>query len=198
MIAGSASVPIGTGFADPVAAAQSSFRLALEAMAQPGAIRVITVDVKPPPSVDPAAAALLLTLLDHETPLWLGLGEETARAERYFAFHCGCPIAARPELARFALCHATRDLAVFSVGTAEYPELSATILVQVPALEGGPAIRLRGPGIRDHAHITPQGIPPSFWHGVERNAALFPRGFDLVLVAGRQLCGLPRTTRVEA
>lgn len=197
MIAARESNSLGAGFADPVAAAQSTFRAVLEAMAQPGAVREIAINVKAPTGVEPATAALFLTLLDHETPLWLGIGEQADGAARYFSFHCGCPIAERPGLARFALCQPTQDLTEFSVGTAEYPESSATILVQVPALEGGPAIGLRGPGIKDRAHIAPQGLSPPFWHVVERNAALFPRGADFVLVSGRQICALPRTTRPE-
>jgi alpha-D-ribose 1-methylphosphonate 5-triphosphate synthase subunit PhnH len=33
---------------------------------------------------------------------------------------------------------------------------------------------------------------------MQANRALFPRGVDLILVAGRHILGLPRTTRVEA
>ncbi|HEY4174083.1 MAG TPA: phosphonate C-P lyase system protein PhnH, partial [Rhodopila sp.] len=61
---------LSPGFADSVADAQSCFRAVLNAMARPGHIHTVSGVSAPAPLCN-AAAAVLLTLADHETPLWL-------------------------------------------------------------------------------------------------------------------------------
>ena len=78
----------------------------------------------------------------------------------------------------------------------EAPEASATLIVQLPALEGGPTLRLTGPGIRADATIAPMGLPPDFVAQWSRNRALFPAGVDLVLCAGDRLAAFPRTLSI--
>jgi alpha-D-ribose 1-methylphosphonate 5-triphosphate synthase subunit PhnH len=43
-----------------------------------------------------------------------------------------------------------------------------------------------------------EGLTAAVWSQLRDNHAAFPRGIDLVLVAGSRLAALPRTTRVEA
>jgi alpha-D-ribose 1-methylphosphonate 5-triphosphate synthase subunit PhnH len=90
------------------------------------------------------------------------------------------------------------DFAVFAQGTAEYPDRSATLILQVESLKGGPKLVLKGPGIKDLANISPHPLPADFVARMRANRALFPRGVDLILVAGTSILGLPRSTRVEA
>ncbi|MEQ8544702.1 MAG: phosphonate C-P lyase system protein PhnH, partial [Roseitalea porphyridii] len=59
---------------------------------------------------------------------------------------------------------------------------------------GGEEIILEGPGILGRWHIAPKGLPQSFVSEREDNRALFPRGVDVVLVAGSRVMALPRTT----
>ena len=59
------------GFSEPVLASQAVFRTVMEAMARPGQIAEIGVALAPPAPLGIAAAALALTLLDFETPVWL-------------------------------------------------------------------------------------------------------------------------------
>ncbi len=200
MIADNAGAVLRPGFRDPVIEAQLSFRALLEAMARPGRIQEIRTSIEPPAGIDVAAAAMLLALLDHDTPLWLELDDDREGASGFFTFHCGCPIATDAGTARFALLAdlETPRLERFAPGSAERPELSATVIAQLPALHGGKPMRLVGPGIDGHVSFAPQGVGSGFWDEMRRNAAQFPRGVDLVLVAGAALCGLPRTARVEA
>ena len=46
--------------------------------------------------------------------------------------------------------------------------------------------------------IAPKGLPDAFLRIWSDNRALFPRGVDLVLTAGRQFLCLPRTTKITA
>ncbi|MGD9535564.1 MAG: phosphonate C-P lyase system protein PhnH [Alphaproteobacteria bacterium] len=187
------------GFGDPVRDAQATFRLVLEAMARPGRVQEIAATLDPPPGVHPASAAILLTLLDHETPVWIELASGRDEAARFFAFHCGCPLAEAPEEARFVLVDALpQAMERFPAGSAERPELSATLILQLKALDGGTPVALSGPGIEERARIAPRGLPAAFWDMTRDNHALFPSGVDFILVAGRAICGLPRTTRAEA
>ena len=147
------------GFADPVGDAQQCFRTVLDAMSRPGRIGTVT-GVVPPAPLCVASAAVLLTLIDHETALWLDQSASDART--WIAFHCGSPLVENPGDAAFALSLGLPDLARFAAGTHEGPETSATIIVQLPALTGGMALRLRGPGLKDSAVLAPVGLPPDF------------------------------------
>src|SRR5579872_3968300 len=90
------------GFGDPVHDAQASFRVLLEAMAHPGRVLSLPLDLAaaPPLPLDAAAAAVMLALLDRETPLWLGA--EAGAAAEYLRFHCGCPLTDDAGAAAFA------------------------------------------------------------------------------------------------
>ncbi len=71
------------GFADPVGQAQASFRAVLEAMARPGTLVPAGQGLVPPAPLDPATGAVLLTLVDHDTLLWLDAAAATgARLDR--------------------------------------------------------------------------------------------------------------------
>lgn len=191
---------VGLGFADPVVESQEVFRLVLDAMSHPG--RVVAV----PPGVaadtmsgfSDAAAALALTLLDHETPVWLDVA--LPGAGDFIRFHCGAPLVGTPSASRFGFAAdlgSLPQLADFDLGSADFPERSTTLVIEVPELLEAPGLRLRGPGIRALAHLRVGGLPAGFWTARADLAKLFPLGIDLVLTCGRRLAAVPRTTTVE-
>jgi alpha-D-ribose 1-methylphosphonate 5-triphosphate synthase subunit PhnH len=184
---------LSAGFADPVADAQACFRAVLDAMARPGQVHTVA-GVTPPAPLNAAAAAVLLTLADHETPLWLDPDAEPAAG--WVDFHCGAPPAGQAQAA-FALALSPVPLDALSAGTHEAPETSATLILQVSALGSGRRYRLRGPGLRETASLSVAGLPDDFALAWKRNHALFPRGVDLILCAGAQLAALPRSLTVE-
>jgi len=179
------------GFADPVLDAQAGFRAVLEAMSRPGRIEAIVPPPEVPPGLSPAAAAMLLALVDAATPLRLAAGAE---AEAWVRFHCGCPLVR--DGAAFVLDQSASLLAL-EAGTEEEPERGATLILEVAALEEGAGWRLAGPGIRDEHRLRVAGAPSGFLADWARNRARFPRGVDAILCAGNRIAALPRTVRIE-
>jgi alpha-D-ribose 1-methylphosphonate 5-triphosphate synthase subunit PhnH len=190
----SASVDL-PGFADPVIEAQTTFRAVLDAMARPGAIHHVGDQLTAPTPLDQATAAVLLTLVDQETPLWLDVAAAPARD--WLAFHCGALLVSEPKAACFAVALSWPDLAQFSAGSHEAPEGSATLVLQVAALGSETRYRLRGPGLREQEVLSVSGLPPRFIAQWQQNRALFPRGVDIILCAGTTLTALPRSISIE-
>ena len=189
-----ARMTLQPGFAEPVAQAQTCFRALLDAMARPGSLHEAGVGLDPPAPLAPATAAILLTLVDAETPLWL---DDAAReAWPWLAFHCGAT-RAEPGTAAFLCGLDMPRLAELDPGTDAGPENSATLVLQVPALGIGPSYRFSGPGLRAPTLLRLAELPQDFTLQWAANHALFPRGMDLILCAGTQLCALPRSIRVE-
>jgi alpha-D-ribose 1-methylphosphonate 5-triphosphate synthase subunit PhnH len=183
---------LSPGFADPVANAQSCFRSVLDAMARPGQAHAVHGVCAPMPLCD-AAAAVLLTLADHETPLWLDAAGDDARG--WIAFHTGAAFVPAAE-ATFAVALSLPDLTTFSDGSDEMPETSATIILQVASLTTGRRFVLEGPGLREPVVVTIDGLPADFVGVWQQNHGRFPRGVDLILCAGDRLTALPRSVSI--
>ncbi len=182
------------GFADPATDAQSCFRAVLDAMSRPGTIASAGAVLRPPAPLDPATAAVLLTLADADTPLWLD--PAAAAAADWAAFHCGAPRAGSIGTAAFACALAMPALSSLHPGTDLAPEDSATLILQVPALGQGTPYRLSGPGLRAPALLRLEGLPDDFAAQWAANHVRYPCGVDLVLCAGEHLCALPRSVRI--
>lgn len=189
--------PLSPGFADPVDAAQATFRAVLGAMAEPGRLFRVTVDLTPPRPLERAAAAVALSLLDGDTPLWLDRASHAAAPS--LRFHTGAPLVDAPERARFALitdAAALPSLAAFDAGTDEYPDRSASLIVAVAALGTGEPFTLRGPGIAATRRLSVAGLPAGFRGEWRANHARFPRGIDVILTAGDLIACLPRSVQI--
>jgi alpha-D-ribose 1-methylphosphonate 5-triphosphate synthase subunit PhnH len=185
---------LAAGFADPVPDAQRCFRAVLDAMAHPGRITRASGVTAPAP-FGTAAAAVVLTLVDHETPLWLDA--EATAARQWIEFHCGARIVTDPGKCAFALATALPPLHRFSAGSHESPETSATVICQVNSFTDGQALQLHGPGLREPMALHVNGLPHNFvsiWH---RNHRLFPCGIDLILCADDRLVAFPRTVAIQ-
>ncbi len=182
------------GFADPVLGAQAAFRATLAAMARPGSIHAVGDGLEAPAPLDPATAAVLLSLVDGESPLALDAAAEPART--WLTFHCGAVFSPVAQ-AHFVLALSCPDLATLCTGSDEAPEGSATLILQVPALGRGARYRLSGPGLREPTLFAAAGMPEDFAARWAANHALFPRGVDIILCAGSGLAALPRSVRLE-
>jgi alpha-D-ribose 1-methylphosphonate 5-triphosphate synthase subunit PhnH len=186
---------LSPGFADPVLDAQACFRAVLEAMSRPGRVVLAGTTLRPPGPLAPAAAAVLLTLADADTPLWSDAGPDAAA---WLRFHCGAPLVAAADEAAMVLATGTAPaLAALQAGTEEQPQRGATLVVQVAALDAGSGWRLTGPGIEHEHRLAVTGAPEGFVAAWAANRARFPRGVDVVLCAGDRLAALPRTVMIE-
>ena len=188
------------GFRAPVPDSQQVFRRVLAAMSEPGTVRDVAVDLAPPAPLDRATAALCLTLLDFETPVWLDAAADCEEVRAWLRFHCGCPLVEETDAARFAVMAAPAQmpaLDAFPLGSEAYPDESATVILQVPSLEAGEAVTLRGPGIEDCREFRAAGIAGGFWTRRREMEALFPQGVDLVFASGARLAAVPRSTEVR-
>ncbi|WP_439617461.1 phosphonate C-P lyase system protein PhnH [Shinella sp.] len=185
------------GFAQPVFEAQAVFRTLMDCMARPGTIGQIAATVTPPAPLNAAAGAVALTLCDHDTTVWLTPKLGASALPGWLAFNAGATLTEERQNARFAFVEKGAmlpNLCLFAQGTQEYPDRSTTLVVEIEAFEGGRPLVLTGPGIRTEKEIAPLGLPDMFPHFWSENRQNFPRGVDLILVAGDRILCLPRTT----
>ena len=179
------------GFQSPPTVAARAFRACLTALSRPGQIATIS-GALPPAPMSLAAGTLALTLLDGTTPVHLAGALDCAALRDWLTFHTGAPIVGAAEAVfAFGTWDALQPVTRFAIGTAEYPDRAATLVIECAALtvEGS---WLSGPGIKDSARLS---LPETA--AFQANRALFPLGFDAFLTAGDQIAGLPRSTIVE-
>jgi alpha-D-ribose 1-methylphosphonate 5-triphosphate synthase subunit PhnH len=183
--------PLSGGFADPAIASAHAFRSVMEAMARPGTLHEVA-GATPPAPLSPAAGTVLLTLCDTETPVFLAGDADCDAVKAWLAFHTGAPPSG-PSDCMFALgtWEALAPLSAYPVGTAEYPDRSATLIVERARLSATGAT-LTGPGIRDRAALSLPEV-----QAFRANRALFPLGLDFILTCGNRLAALPRSTEVS-
>ena len=178
------------GFDHPATQSAHAFRAMMEAMARPGTVHSLP-GAEPPAPLSAAAGAVLLTLCDADTPVYLAGDADCADVKSWLAFHTGAPLTG-PATCMFAVgtWKALMPLSAYSIGTPEYPDRSATLIVESPWLEGEGAT-LTGPGIRETATLS---LPETA--AFQANQRLFPLGLDFIFTSGSTLAALPRTTKV--
>jgi alpha-D-ribose 1-methylphosphonate 5-triphosphate synthase subunit PhnH len=186
------------GFERPTYDSIKVFRAAANAMARPGVIHVVEALPPAPSQLAPACAALCLALLDMDTPVWMQ-NHQPLVAE-YLRFHCGCPFTPHAREASYALIthlDAPPRLGAFNAGSAEYPDDSATLLIQAEALSNESGVTLSGPGLRDSVRLDVMGVDLDYWAELRDSRTAFPLGVDIFFVSGTRIAALPRTTSIE-
>jgi len=192
----------GMGLQDPVLGSQSIFRAMLEALSRPGVpVAIPSLGVEGPDHLPVEVLTLLVSICDHDTPVWLEEAQRGSPLGRWLSFHCSAPMTADPLQASFAvLCGSSSPSAMldqFALGDVRYPERSTTVIFTCGDLSSGAPIALTGPGVESRLVIRPAGLPGDFLIMAQANHELFPRGVDILLVAGTQMVGLPRSTKLE-
>lgn len=82
------------------------------------------------------------------------------------------------------------------MGSDLYPDGGATVVLRGRIGRDGDVLRLSGPGVDGHLDLSVGGFPDGFW---QRRTELirYPMGFDLFVIDGATVIGLPRSTIVE-
>lgn len=179
------------GFKNPAKDSAIAFRTALNAMSRPGQLQPIE-GAQPPSPLSIAAGTLLLTLVDTDTAVCLQGEYDCPAVQQWLRFHTGAQLVSA-EQAEFVVTdwqHAM-PLTQFSQGNYEYPDRSATLIIEIDPHSGDDLI-LTGPGLEN-----PLGFCLPEADGLMANHATYPLGVDFYLTCGDQLAGLPRSTKVE-
>ena len=163
----------------------ATFEALMWALSRPGTVRDL-------PGTDPALIAE--ALLDRECRVWCADPDlarriaatgaqltDIARADHVFAGQVDADALAR--------------LAQVATGSDLYPDAGATVILSA-AFGTGRRLRLTGPGIESAATIAVDGIDPGLWP-LRAARCRYPMGFDLFLMSGAQVMGLPRSTQIE-
>mgnify|MGYP000217739326 CR=1 FL=1 len=179
------------GFADAPRDAARAFRGLMNAMARPGSIEMVE-GAQPPAPMSVAAGVLAVTLLDGTTPVHLAGALDCQPVRDWLTFHTGAPFTSAAECSfAFGQWDDLLPISQFAIGTSEYPDRSATLIVESDTLTQT-GTTLRGPGIKDTAALT---LPDPI--ALQNNAMLFPLGLDFYFTAGASLAALPRSTKLE-
>lgn len=174
------AVPVPDAFE---ARTNATFEALMWALSRPG-----TVQTLPAPGMEGIAEALL----DRECRVFC---DNPAFADSIAAF--GTARVALP-LADHCVVSLETDpgrMAQIAVGSALYPDDGATLVAEA-RFGAGQRLRLTGPGIETHVDIALDGIAPGFW-ALRATLCRYPAGFDLFLICGAQVIGLPRSTTIE-
>lgn len=199
--AGDVAVPLAMAVAAHGCDTAAVQAIVADAMARPGTIRSLPAEAGQPEPLGDAAGALALALCNSDTMVWLGAGLRDSAVAGWIPLRTGAPLTREKAEARLAFVEAGAALASFSLfspGTATCPEVATTLVLEVDAFGSGRMLALSGPGIARTASVGVQGLPDMFLRRWNDNHALFPRGIDVVLTAGRDMLCLPRTTRIIA
>jgi alpha-D-ribose 1-methylphosphonate 5-triphosphate synthase subunit PhnH len=123
---------------------------------------------------------------------------EEASVPEYVRFHTGARLAASPAEAAYTVVSDTSrmpPLAGFAQGTPDYPDRSATLILQVDAL-AATGWRLEGPGIAGHTLFSASPLPGDFVEQMRANRRRFPCGVDIFFTSGTEIAALPRSTHL--
>ena len=166
------------------ARSNASFEALMWAMSRPGEKRTLP---------EPGLTSIIETLIDLECTVFADSAELNAQLAA-----TGARIAQEPGMADHVFLDAMdrtgAGLGAIDCGTALYPDQGATVVARVA--HDGQRLRLTGPGIEGVREVA-LDLAPQFWAQREQLCA-YPAGFDLVLVDGRSVIAIPRSTRVEA
>ena len=187
------------GFTEPATDAAHTFRAIMKAMARPGAITGMPSELMPPAPLLPAAAAIALTLCDFQTPVWVSPRLANSDVAQFLRFHTGAPLVNDFSRALFVFVAADDDVPALedlAQGTHEYPDRSATLVIQVSGFDAD-AIEITGPGIPAPASFGVAGISTSFWEAMACNHARFPLGVDVFFAGPCSVAALPRSTAIR-
>ena len=152
-------------FTHPVADSQRAFRLILKAMSEPGVV-VSLPRLSAWENASPAASAVLMTLVDRDTPLYFNTLSVIDTLSESLRLHRNAP------------------------------GKTATVIVEVAALNGGLTLRLSGPDLMEKRAVAPR-LPESVLRYLRDDESYLRQNVDLIFTCEDRMMALPRTTQVQ-
>ena len=186
------------GFENAPAQCASVFRAVLMATARPGKEYEIPYKLRPPSLLSSTTAAVVLSLVDQDTPLWLAPALTNRHVNSYLKFHTQAPLVEDQASSTFGVFPSTQrpGLSDFSVGTIEYPDRSATLILQIDETAAPTTVCMEGPGIEHRLTLSLPGLDKDFWRFVQTNHQLYPRGLDFLFCLSDGIVACPRSSKV--
>lgn len=163
--------------------ANACFDALMWALSRPGLRRTLP---------EQGAAQLIEALIDRECAVWAADEALAALAARAGA--------AMVEIAQADHVFAGQMTGVellsrLRCGSDLYPDDGATLVLDA-RFGDGPQLSFTGPGVDGALTVALSGLPDGFWAARDR-ALRYPMGFDMFLLDGAEVIGVPRSTHVE-
>lgn len=176
-----------------------AFRVILDALARPGKVSQLPRLIGSSVPAFATSLTVLLSLGDHLTSIYLDHEFRVTAVEKLLRFHTGSQLVQERERTDFAVLNAARaeiGLERWKRGDPEYPDQSATLIIQTTSLNQGAPVQFAGPGIQSSTTVRIANVRPSFWEARAAVNAIAPLGIDLIFVTPSEILGCPRSTRV--
>lgn len=175
--------------------AREAFLALMWALSYPGRSHALPAPI---PDNEAACLAIASALLDLETSFFTpdkALADQLIRTGAQPQSAADAAYHFYPSVESFQDASTLQTVQQARVGSYLYPDHSATLVIAC-RLGSGPLLRLTGPGVVGEAELRVEGLPFAFWR-LRAEQLRYPLGFDLFLVDGEQVVGLPRTTQVD-
>jgi alpha-D-ribose 1-methylphosphonate 5-triphosphate synthase subunit PhnH len=188
---------------DTVFDAQEHFRVLLDSMSRPGKINLLpAMDILPPEGLQSAAALTGFALLNSDVTYFIA-GKNSAVIAEYLLVntssqHAEISVADYIFIPEFFYGEALYEA---RVGTAIYPEDSATIIAQSNLIssephEGAIELTLKGPGVNGEAKVYISGLSRDLLDFLKIQNEEYPLGIDMIITdKANNVMGLPRSNR---
>jgi alpha-D-ribose 1-methylphosphonate 5-triphosphate synthase subunit PhnH len=163
----------------------ATYEVLMWALARPGTIRTLP---------EPGMEAIAETLIDRECRVF---SQNAALLPAIAATGATLGPAETADHAFLSLDGAAglSALSVVPAGSHAYTDEGATVFAAARLGEGR-RLRLSGPGIETTVDVTVGGLPDEVW-AIRAARCVYPTGFELFLIDGDRVLGLPRSATVE-
>lgn len=188
------------GLTDPVHSSAEVFRVLVKVMSEPGVVEELEDVCGHPEQLLKAASATILTLADMDTSLYLAREIDHQVSRGFLTLHTGVKIVDSANQADFVIANQDTDILQYQdlpVGDPQYPDQSATLIIQVANIHGSKKVTASGPGIENTKEIHLPDLPDSFFAWRDMKNSLYPCGIDIIFASNTELMAIPRTTKLE-
>lgn len=193
---------------DQIFDSQKHFRALLQCTARPGTVGQlddVALDVSAP--LSHATSLLVLALFSGDTTFYLSPADDRVASFVRRETQASLVSADDADFLLYTDSAKLESMEQARCGTLLYPDLGATLVVQVEAislapLSGGYRLTLAGPGIETESVVYVLGVSERLFSFLEECNSEFPLGADVFLTcdslsAGPCVLALPRTVRIR-